>query len=227
MLLGCNHAPWDMHRQTFPVLYRWDIFRVSCLEAWRAGEFARGILTRLCGRLKEEEQIEHKLSTQLKSHVWLQSEPRQEYAMCLSLQQYNKLSGMACNSLLWLIIDRHLASDISYLCFGGRWQNYLSEFLICVLWCHADNWWGLCAFMYWVCLSECMCVARSGLSCMLQQAIARNGGFPRNTSDWAGLYYNVPHVSQPNRHKIWLFLNWLIFFRVNFSWKIVCVQDGA
>lgn len=113
MLLGCNHAPWDMHRQTFPVLYRWDIFRVSCLEAWRAGEFARGILTRLCGRLKEEEQIEHKLSTQLKSHVWLQSEPRQEYAMCLRLQQYNKLSGMACNSLLWLIIDRHLASDIS------------------------------------------------------------------------------------------------------------------
>lgn len=113
MLFECNHAPRDMHRQTFPVLYRWDILRVSCLEAWLAGEFARGILTHLCGRLKEEEQIKHKLSTQLKSHVWLQNEPRQVRAMCLSLQRYNKLSGMVCNSLLWLIIERHLASDIS------------------------------------------------------------------------------------------------------------------
>lgn len=67
-------------------------------------------------------------------------------------------------------------------------------------------------FMYVYILKYfCVCEWRSGLSCMLQQAIAWNGGFPCNLSDWAGLHYNVLHMSQPHRHKIWLFLNWLIF----------------
>lgn len=62
----------------------------------------------------------------------------------------------------------------------------------------------------------CVCGARGGLNCMFQQAIARNGGFPRNMSDWAhipysGLHYNVLHESQSNRHKIRLDLNWIIF----------------
>lgn len=58
----------------------------------------------------------------------------------------------------------------------------------------------------------CMCVWwESGLSCMLQQAIARSGAFLRNISDRAGLHYIVlRYMRQSNRHKIWLFLNWLI-----------------
>lgn len=131
--------------------------------------------------------------------------------MCLSLQRRYKLSGVVCNSLLCLIIDSHLASDITSPLFWRPpaklplWVFDLCDLMSC------RHIRGLCMFMYWKYISVCVCGARSGISCMLQQAIARNGGFPCNMSDRAGLHYNVLHVSQSNRHKIWLFLNWLIF----------------
>lgn len=111
----------------------------------------RGISRHLCGRLKETERLKHKrnFSTPLKSHVQLQSEARQEAVVCLSLQQYYKLSGMERNSLLCLVIEGVLHQTPFHLCFRGRWQNYLLR----------DFWFvwsdvmqtirGLCMFIYW------------------------------------------------------------------------------
>lgn len=127
--------------------------------------------------------------------------------MCLSLHQHTELSGMARNSLLSLIIDRHLASDvISPFFWRLRAKLPLWAFDLCIL-ISCRQIWGL-----WTeCVILLVCVVRSGLSCMLQQAIAKNGGFPCNMSDWAGLHYHVLHVSESNRHKIWLLGDWFIF----------------
>lgn len=92
---GWIYALWDTYQQTFPVLYRWVFFRVSCLRAWWGVGFARGIF--LCGMLKETEQI-------LNLKVMFKSEAiRVRSLLCvLSSQKHNKSSGMACNSLLCL-----------------------------------------------------------------------------------------------------------------------------
>lgn len=182
-------------------------------HVWRLDEvlkFARGILKHLWGRLKETEQINHKTNFLLNLQVMINSK---SLLCCLSLQQCYKLSQVACNSLLCLIIDRHLASDIISPLFWRPlaklplWVFYLCDLMSC----RPIRFMYVYVLKVYFCVCVCVWWARSGLSCMLQQAIARNGGFPCNMSDWAGLHYNVPYMSQSNRHKIWLFLNSRIF----------------
>lgn len=106
-------------------------------HVWRLDEvlkFARGILKHLWGRLKETEQINHKTNFLLNLQVMINSK---SLLCCLSLQQCYKLSQVACNSLLCLIIDRHLASDIISPLFWRPlaklplWVFYLCDLMSC------------------------------------------------------------------------------------------------
>ena len=71
-------------------------------------------------------------------------------------------------------------------------------------------------FMYLILKYECLCVWRSGLRCMLQQATALTRGFPCNMSDWEGLHYNVLYMSWSDRHNTWLFLIFLVWIPLTF-----------
>lgn len=168
---GCIYALWDTYQQTFPVLYRW-VLRVSCLGAWWGVGFARGIFF-LCGMLKETEQI-------LNLKVMFKSK-----AIHVKSLLWGWVHKSTINRLEWRVthfyvsIDRHLTSDIISP-FKGAGKN--TFWLV-----RTDVMQTNMSFTGWLCISACV----AGGVCMFQQALARNGGFPCNMSDWAVCHYSL------------------------------------
>lgn len=129
--------------------------------------------------------------------------------MSFSLRQDNKWSGMECDFILCLIIDRYLPLAI----ISPLFWRLLAKLPLWLFDVRSDVMQinrGSCVFLYCLCVSACVCwwgLAPAACS---------------NKPSWGiGVFLNVFeqdctamhfYTSCSYWHKIWLFAKWLIFF---------------
>lgn len=154
---GHNYTLQDMHQQTFPVLYRWDFFflkfRVSRLE-WVLN--LQGGFSDTCVAGRRRRNRLNTTNSPLNLKARFNSQVRHvESLLRVVVYSSAKLSGMVCNSLLCLIIDRYLASrTISPLFWRPLAKLPLWGFDLCHLMLSRQ----ICMFIYWKCAHVYVCV---------------------------------------------------------------------